>query len=61
MLNMQTNRSEQTVHIQTKLLLLERFDQGLHYLPFNTFSYDQGQSNRVGRIMVLSPNICIVV
>ena len=31
--SIQTDKPMQTVHTQIKLLLLEQFDQGLHYLP----------------------------
>ena len=34
-LNILTERHEQTVQTQIKLLLQEQFDQGLHCLPFN--------------------------
>ena len=39
-LNIGTDRSEQTVHIQIRLLLKEQFNQGLHCLPFHPQLFD---------------------
>ena len=35
LLNVGTDRAEQTVQTQIRLLLKEQSDQGLHYLPFH--------------------------
>ena len=36
-----TNRSEQTVKTQIRLLLKEQSDQGLHCLPFHLYLLDE--------------------
>ena len=39
-LTFQTDMAGQTVQTQTRLLLEEQCDQGLHYLPFCLYRFD---------------------